>query len=45
MDSRTALDYAERKSVPDLIGYLASARAGMINGVDILIDGGMTQTI
>jgi NAD(P)-dependent dehydrogenase (short-subunit alcohol dehydrogenase family) len=31
--------------VADLIVYLASARAGSINGVDILIDAGMTQTL
>ena len=31
--------------VADLIVYLASARAGSISGVDILIDAGLTQTL
>ena len=31
--------------VADLIVYLASARAGSVSGVDILIDAGLTQTI
>ncbi len=33
------------EEVANLIVYLASPRASMITGVDILIDGGMTQTI
>jgi NAD(P)-dependent dehydrogenase (short-subunit alcohol dehydrogenase family) len=31
--------------VADLIVYLASTRASMITGVDVLIDGGLTQTL
>jgi NAD(P)-dependent dehydrogenase (short-subunit alcohol dehydrogenase family) len=33
------------EEVADLIVYLASARAGSISGVDVLIDAGLTQTI
>lgn len=33
------------EEVADLIVYLASSRAEMITGVDVLIDGGLTQTI
>jgi NAD(P)-dependent dehydrogenase (short-subunit alcohol dehydrogenase family) len=37
--------FVKAEEVADLIVYLASARASMITGVDILIDGGLTQTI
>jgi len=33
------------EEVADLIVYLASARAAMITGIDVLIDGGLTQTL
>lgn len=37
--------FVRPEEVADLIVYLASARAGSINGVDILIDAGLTQTL
>jgi NAD(P)-dependent dehydrogenase (short-subunit alcohol dehydrogenase family) len=33
------------EEVADLIVYLASARAGSVSGIDVLIDAGLTQTI
>lgn len=37
--------FVKAEEVADLIVYLASARAGSITGVDILIDAGLTQTL
>jgi NAD(P)-dependent dehydrogenase (short-subunit alcohol dehydrogenase family) len=37
--------FVKTDEVADLIVYLASARAGSISGVDILIDAGLTQTL
>lgn len=37
--------FVSPEEVADLIVYLASRRAAMITGVDVLIDGGLTQTI
>jgi NAD(P)-dependent dehydrogenase (short-subunit alcohol dehydrogenase family) len=37
--------FVRPEEVADLIAYLASARAGSISGVDILIDAGLTQTL
>lgn len=36
---------ARPDAVPDLIVYLARARAGSVSDIDILIDAGLTQTI
>jgi len=36
---------ARPAEVADLIVYLASSRAAMITGVDVLIDGGLTQSL
>jgi NAD(P)-dependent dehydrogenase (short-subunit alcohol dehydrogenase family) len=36
---------ARPEEVADLIVYLASARAGSVSGIDILIDAGLTQTL
>jgi NAD(P)-dependent dehydrogenase (short-subunit alcohol dehydrogenase family) len=33
------------EEVADLIVYLASARAGSVNGIDVLIDAGLTKTL
>lgn len=37
--------FVRSDEVADLAVFLASARASMITGVDILIDGGLTQTV
>lgn len=37
--------FVRAEEVADLIAFLASTRAGSINGIDILIDAGLTQTL
>lgn len=37
--------FVKAEEVADLIAFLASPRAGSINGIDILIDAGLTQTL
>jgi NAD(P)-dependent dehydrogenase (short-subunit alcohol dehydrogenase family) len=37
--------FVKAQEVGDLIAFLASPRAGSINGIDILVDAGLTQTL
>ena len=37
--------FVKAEEVADLIVYLASARAGSVSGVDVLIDAGLAQTL